>query len=185
MDLWERGDNLREYMSPRFPLKTWRRLAVIIERLATSSTSHYVIATQNDPELAMEQARRQREARAAGTGGRWHPPAEEWDVRAELEARLLDRLGEAVALLGDMPTARKKRTKPPKPFARPRSAIDDAEEMLTHEHIADIIADVESSYVSDEEYLRIAAEVEAERVAAEAARAAGEQVGGAHAVAST
>ena len=35
-------------MSPRFPLKTWRRLAVIIEQLAQTSTSHYVIATHNE-----------------------------------------------------------------------------------------------------------------------------------------
>jgi hypothetical protein len=160
-------------MSPRFPLKTWRRLAVIIERLPENS--HFRVAVRNDPEFALEQARMQREARATGAGGRWHPPAEEWDVRAELDARILDRLGEVVSLLGDMPVAVKKRHKPPKPFARPRSAIEDAEQLLAEEHVADIIQDVEDSYVSEDEYRRIAAEVEAERAAAEGA-------GGAHAV---
>jgi hypothetical protein len=183
MDLWERGDNIREYMSPRFPLKTWRRLAVIISRLPEHS--HYRTAVRNDPEFALEQARWQREARAAGTAGRWHPPAEQWDLRAELEARLLDRLGEAVALLGDMPMGTKKRSKPPKPFPRPKSAVDEAEEMLAHEHIADIIEYVEAGQVSEEEYRRIAAEVEAQRAAEEAARASGGQAPGAHAVAST
>lgn len=178
MDLWERGDNVREYMSPRFPLKTWRRLALIIEKLQQSSTSHYTIAVQNDPELALERARRQREARASGTGGRYRPPAEEWDARTELDARLLDRLGEAVALLSDMPTATKKRSKPPKQYPRPWSAVEEAEKALAEEHVEEIIADVESSYVSDDEYRRIAAE-------AEAAMAAQEQGGGAHAVAST
>lgn len=155
---------------------------MIVEKLARSSTSHYTIAVQNDPELALATARRRREARAAGTGGKWRPPAEEWDSRAELDARLLDRLGEAVAILSDLPTGVKKRRKPPKAFPRPYSAIEAAEDALAQEHVEDIIADVEDSYVSDEEYLRMAAEIEAEQRAAEAARAAGEQGGGAHAV---
>lgn len=129
----------------------------------------------------MQRAREQREARASGTGGRWRPPAEEWDTRAELEARLLDRLGEALSVLGDMPTAVKKRSKPPKAFPRPWSAIEEAEDALAQQHVEEIIQDVEDGYVSDEEYLRMAAEVE-EAEKARMAAAAGE--GGAHAVAS-
>jgi hypothetical protein len=151
---------------------------VIIESLTKRATSNYMIAVTSDPEYALEQARRQREARKVGTGGRYRPPAEEWDTRAELEARLLDRLGEAVSLLGDMPTAVKRRGKPPKPFPRPFSAIEAAEEALAEEHMEEIIADVEDGYVSDDEYRRMAAEAEAEM-------AAQQQQGGAHAVAST
>jgi hypothetical protein len=183
LDLWERGDNIREYMSPRYPLKTWRRLALIIQNLPEHS--HFRIAVRNDPENALAVASAQREARAAGTGGKWHPPAEEWDLRTELEARLLDRLGEVVSLLADLPVAVKKRHKPPKPFPRPYSAVEEAEQQLAADHIADIIDYVEAGQVSDEEYRRMAAEVEEMRAAEEAARAAGEQEGGAHAVAST
>jgi hypothetical protein len=151
---------------------------VIIEALAKRSTSHYMIAVQNDPEYALAQAQRQREARKAGSGGRYRPPAEEWDTRTELEARLLDRLGEAVSLLTDLPTGVKKRGKPPKPFPRPLSAIEAAEDALAEEHVEEIIQDVEGGYVSDEEYRRMAAEAEAEM-------ATQQQQGGAHAVAST
>jgi hypothetical protein len=170
-------------MSPRYPLKTWRRLALIINNLPEHS--HFRIAVRNDPDNALAMAEVQREARAAGTEGRWQPPAEEWDLRTELDARLLDRLGEVVSLLADLPVAVKKRHKPPKPFPRPYSAIEEAEQRLAAEHIAEIIDYVEEGQVSEEEYLRIAAEVEEARAAEEAARAAGEQEGGAHAVAST
>jgi hypothetical protein len=183
LDLWERGDNIREYMSPRYPLKTWRRLALIISNLPEHS--HFRTAVRNDPDNALAQAHAQREARAAGTEGKWRPPAEEWDIRAELDARLLDRLGEVVSLLADLPVAVKKRHKPPKSFPRPYSAIEEAEQQLAAEHIDEIIEYVEEGQVSEEEYLRIAAEVEAQRVAEEAARAAGEGEAGAHAVAST
>jgi hypothetical protein len=168
-------------MSPRFPLKTWRRLAVIIERLARAPQSHYTLATQNDPEFALEQARRRREARRTGTGGGYRPPAEEWDTRTELEARVWDRLGEILAVLADQPAATKKRRKPPKPFPRPYSAVEEAEDMLAEEHVEEIIADVEDGYVSDDEYRRMVAEME-ELEREEAERAAGEQEGGAHAV---
>jgi hypothetical protein len=170
-------------MSPRYPLKTWRRLALIIANLPP--TSHFVTARNNDPDNALAQAELQREARAAGTLGKWHPPAEEWDTRTEIEARLLDRMGEVLAVLGDMPMATKRRSKPPKPFPRPYSAVEEAEQQLAVEHIAEIIDYVEAGQVSDDEYRRIAAEVEEMRATEEAARAAGEQEGGAHAVAST
>jgi hypothetical protein len=172
-------------MSPRFPLKTWRRLAVIVNRLAESSTSRYAIAVENDPELAVEKARAQREARKTGTGGGYRPPAEEWDARAVLEAQMVDRLGEMLAVLADMPMATKKRRKPPKPWPRPWSAVEEAEQLLAEEHIEEIIADVEDGYMTDDEYRQMVAEMEAEQAAAEAAATPDEQQGGAHAVAST
>lgn len=170
-DLWERGDNLLEYFSPAYPLKTWRRLAVILDQLPR--TSRYVIAKKNDPEVALEVARALREQRATGGGGGYRPPPEEWDTLAELTALAADRLGEVEALLADLPIAGKKRkAKPPKRVARPETAIERAEAVLAEEHVTDIIADVEAAYVSDEEY---AAEVAAqERYRAEQAAQAGD-----------
>lgn len=111
-------------------------------------------------------ARDIRERQASGQGGRYRPPAVEWSTDSELLASLVDRVGEAVALLADLPIAGKKRkTKPPKRTARPESAIERAERQLSEEHVLGIMADVEASYVTEEEYARIAADVEARRAA--------------------
>lgn len=116
--------------------------------------------------LALDVARRLREARQEGKGGTYRPPALEWDTHAELLAAMTDRLGEVVALLADMPIAGKKRkAKPPRRTPRPVSAIERAEKQLSQEHVLSIMADVEASYVTEEEYARIAADVEAARAA--------------------
>jgi hypothetical protein len=148
---------------------SWRRLRVILDRLPRNS--RYVLAKKNDPEIALEVARAQREARAAGKGGRWHPPADEWDTSAELLATVADRLGEVEALLASMPVATDKhgkpvkRQKPPKEFPRPLSAIEEADRVLGEQHVEEIIADVEAAYVSAEDYARMAAEQERYRQA--------------------
>lgn len=152
-------------------LRPWTQLRRYLDQLQEIRTSRFVIAQQNDPELAMTAARRRREAAKSTTGGRWRPPAVDFDTAVEIQARILDRLGEVATLLEAMPVATdkhgkpRKRSKPPKPFPRPETAVEQAEQLLTQEHVSDIITDVESSYVSPEEYERIAAEVEAARQA--------------------
>lgn len=163
-DLWDRGDNLLHYFSPLHPDKTWRRLRVILERLPR--TSKYVTAKKNDPEVALEVARALRDAKNGPRGSRWHPPADEWDSANELLATAVDRLGEIEALLSALPVATGsngkpiKRPKPPKQLPRPRTAIERAEALLAEEHVLDIIADVEASYVSAEDYAAEAARQE-------------------------
>lgn len=116
-------------------------------------------------------ARAQREARSTGKGGKWRPPASEWNSLAELMAAMLDRQGEMVALLASMPVAQDKkgkpvkRQKPPKPYPRPETAIERADRELVQQHVDSIIADVEASYVSVDEYAATAAEVERYRQA--------------------
>ena len=159
--LWQ--VDIHEYFRGERP---WRQLRRFIDGLPP--TSHYVIAKQNDPVIALEAARQIRERRAAGKGGKYRPPAVEWDTHAELLASILDRQGEILAVLIDQPIAGKRRkAKPPRPTARPESAIERAEQLLSEEHVNEIMADVEAGYVSEEEYARIAAEVEAQRAEAE------------------
>lgn len=167
-DLRERWQvDLHEYFRGGRP---WRQLARFLSQLPR--TSRFVIAKKNDPEVALEIARALREAKSSGSGvGQWSPPPEEWDTPTELLASIHDRLGELSALIQDLPIAGKKRkAKPPKRTPRPRYAIDKAEQVLSDEHVAEIIEDVEAGKVSEMEYLRIAAEVEEERRRAEEER---------------
>jgi hypothetical protein len=146
--------------------RSGRQLARYLSQLPPSS--RYVIAQRNDPVVALAVARDARERQASGAGGRYRPPAVEWDTGTELLASLVDRMGEAVALLADMPVGTKggkRKTKPPKQVARPETAIERAERQLSEEHVLGIMADVEASYVSEDEYARIAADVEARRQA--------------------
>lgn len=135
-------------------------------------TSHYMIAKRNDPDVALTIAEAMREARATGQGSGYRPPAEEWDTPTDLLAMIADRLGEIEALLASMPVATDKngkpvkRAKPPKQVPRPRTAIEEAERVLSEAHVDDIIADVESSYMTDDEYRAHAAEMERYRQAA-------------------
>jgi hypothetical protein len=157
--------DLHEYFRGERP---WSQLSRFLEGLAP--TSRYVIAKRDDPETALLIARALREARHTEGRGRYRPPAVEWDTRTELGAAILDRLGEVVALLSDLPIAGKKRKgKPPKRTPRPETAIERAERRLSEEHVEEIVADVEAGKVSVEEYARISAEVEAQRAAAQAA----------------
>lgn len=159
--------DIHEYFRGERP---WRQLIRFLDGL--TPTSHYIIAKQNDPVVAIDIAHRIRENKLRGGGGKWSPPAIEWDTHAELLAKVADRLGEAVSILADLPVQTdkhgkpKKRTKPPKQLPRPESAIDRAEQLLSEEHVNEIMADVEAGKVSEEEYARIAAEVEEARKAA-------------------
>lgn len=150
--------------------RPWSQLLRLLDGLPPSS--RYVIAKRNDPVVALEVARADRDRRATGQG-RYRPPAVGWDTHADLLARVVDRLGEVAALLADMPIRGKQRkAKPPPPVPRPLTAIEKAEHQLSQEHALEIMADVEASYVTEEEYARIAAEVEAARMAeAEGAQA--------------
>lgn len=144
--------------------RRWRQLIRLLDQLPPSS--RFVIAKRNDPEEALAVARVLRDHRATGKA-RYRPPAVEWDTTTELQAAVLDRLGEVVALLADMPIAGKKRkAKPPKRTERPETAIERAEQQLSVEHVAEIEADVEQAKVSEAEYARIAAEAEAARAVA-------------------
>jgi hypothetical protein len=164
-DLRERWQvDIHEYFRGERP---WAQLGRFLAPLARSS--RYVIAKRNDPEVAMQVAQSLRDAKKdPGRAGSWTPPAEEWDTLAELVASAVDRLGEIEALLADLPIAGKKRkAKPPKRTARPRTAIEDAEKLLSDMHVSEIIADVESSYVSEAEYAALVAEAEAAQEAAQ------------------
>lgn len=157
--------DIHEYFRGERP---WAQLRRFLDGLAP--TSRYIIAKRNDPETALATARALRDARHGEGRSRYRPPAVEWDARAELDAAILDRLGEVVALLSDLPIAGKKRKgKPPKRTPRPETAIERAERQLSEEHVEEIVADVEAGKVSVEEYARISAEVEAQRAAAQAA----------------
>ena len=170
-DLWAAGDNLLEYLSPAYPLKTARQLLVILDRLPR--TSRFVIAKRNDPEIALAVARAMRDQQAQGKGRGYRPPAEEWDTATDLQAQAVDRLGEIAALLTDLPIAGKKRKgKPPKRVMRPESAIEEAERLLAEEHVMEIIDDVEAAYVTPEQYAAQVAEIE--RYRAEQAAQAGD-----------
>jgi hypothetical protein len=156
------GVDLHQFFRGERP---WTMLSRLLQQLPPSS--RFVIAKRDDPEMALEVARAMRNARASGKGQRYRPPAAEWNTTAELTAAVVDRLGEVVTLLQDLPIAGKKRkAKPPKPVARPESAIERAERELSDEHVNEIIADVENAKVSVQEYQRIAAEVEAARAVA-------------------
>ena len=157
--------DIHEYFRGERP---WSQLRRFLDGLAP--TSRYVIAKRNDPEVALATAHALREARHGEGRSRYRPPAVEWDTRAELDAAILDRLGEVVALLSDLPIAGNKRKgKPPKRTPRPETAIERAERRLSEEHVEEIVADVEAGKVSVEDYARISAEVEAQRAAAQAA----------------
>lgn len=106
------------------------------------STSHYVIARKNDPETAAHVL----ELGALGRLPKWRPPATEFDLHAEIQARVLDRLGEAVALLSDLPIAGKRREgRPPPQFPRPMSAVAEAERQAALAHYDEIVSDVEAA----------------------------------------
>lgn len=157
--------DIHEYFRGERP---WAQLRRFLDGLAP--TSRYIIAKRNDPETALATARALREARRSEGRSRYRPPAVEWDARAELDAAILDRLGEVVALLSDLPIAgNKRKAKPPKRTPRPETAIERAERRLSEEHVDEIVADVEAGKVSVEEYARISAEVEAQRAAAQTA----------------
>jgi hypothetical protein len=161
--------DLHDYFRGERP---WSQLRRFLDGLAP--TSRYVIAKRNDPEAALAIARALREARHTEGRSRYRPPAVEWDTRTELGAAILDRLGEVVALLSDLPIAGKKRKgKPPKRTPRPETEIERAERRLSEEHVEEIVADVEAGKVSVEEYARISAEVEAQRAAAQEAAGTG------------
>lgn len=162
--------DIHEYFRGERP---WAQLRRFLNGL--DSPSHYIVAKQNDPVVALDIARQIREQKASGRGGgRWTPPATQWDTPTELLAKILDRQGEILSVLSDLPVATdkhgkpKKRSKPPKAHPRPATAIDQAERLLSEEHVNEIMADVESGYVTAEEYARIAAEVEEQRAATEA-----------------
>lgn len=140
---------------------------MILDQLPPSS--RYVWAKKNDPEIAMHVARTRREQqRTTGRAPAYRPPASEWNMVAELLASILDRQGEQVALLADLPIAGKKRKhKPPKRTARPVTAIERAEQQLALEHYESIVADVEAAKVSHARYAEIAAEAAAQRGAAD------------------
>lgn len=156
------GLDLHQFFRGERPWGMLRRLL-----LQLPPSSRYVIAKRNDPEVALEVARAAREERAAGRGGKWHPSAFEWNEQTELSAALLDRMGELVALMQDLPIAGKRRkAKPPKPTPRPVGAIEKAEQRLADEHVSEIVQDVENAKVSEAEYAKIAAEVDAARAVA-------------------
>jgi hypothetical protein len=151
-------------------LRPWPQLARYLRQLQQTPTSRYVVAQQDDDELALVAARMRRDNAQSAAPVRYRPPATAWGIGEELWAKIFDRLGEIEALLSDLPIAGKKRkAKPPKRYPRPETAVDRAELRLSQEHVHEIIDDVESSYVTTEEYERVAAEVEAQREAARTA----------------
>lgn len=142
-------------------VRPWSQLIRFLDRIQEIPNSCFVTAQANDDESALVAARRRRDSLGQGNPLRYRPPAVQWDTHAVIQAAMLDRLGEIEALLEALPVATdkkgkpRKRNKPPKPFARPETAVERAEQFLAEEHMADIISDVESSYVTAEEYARM------------------------------
>lgn len=116
MDLWERGDDLHDYFRGRKP---WRRLRNIISRLPQMG-SHYGASVRNDPDVAAMVAELLADDR------KWSPAAADWSLHMELTAQLIDAAGVLATLLADLPTAVKKRSRPPRPVPRPITEVEKA-----------------------------------------------------------
>lgn len=101
-------------------MHSWRKFYVLVNGLPMMG-SHYGAAVRNDPDLAEVVARQE-----PADGVKWSPPPAEWSLREELQAQLVDALGVIATLLSDMPTAVKKRSKPPSRVARPVTEMEKA-----------------------------------------------------------
>lgn len=76
-------------------------------------------AYRNDPQVAEWVAAQPERAR-------WTPPATEWGLGEELQAAILDRLGELITAVVNVSGRVRKPVKPPARFARPVTAIEKA-----------------------------------------------------------
>ncbi len=136
VDFWERGDDIRHYLAGRKPL---RRLAVILGHLG--SDSHFVKARKEDPEEIRRVLEWNRQHPERATSGR--PPAADWNLGTELQARILDRLGELLAVQASHPLPKGTRAKkPPRPFPRPATVQERVELEFRAVNLASIEADV-------------------------------------------
>jgi hypothetical protein len=131
-------------MLPQFPAKSWRRLRNILGRLPT--TSAFVKAQRLDPEVADEavaeqQARKERDQPQR----QWRPDLAEWGPTEELLATLTDRMGELETLIANLPAAmqgKKGKAKPPPPYPRPKTAMDEADKRRRLKYFEELDADV-------------------------------------------
>jgi hypothetical protein len=109
--------------------QSWRRFMVLVNRLPT--TSHFVAAQKRDPETADKILAEQEEADAAGRPRPlWRPLITEWSNTDELLALQADRIGELEAMIQNLPfvlRGKKGKAKPPKRYARPETALEQAE----------------------------------------------------------
>ena len=116
-------------MHPGYPLKTWRRLGTILSRLP--STSELVKAQRLDPEVAERTLDdREERDRRGWPQPQWRPDLAEWSPTEEVLATLADRMGELEALIANLPHAmnnKKGKAKPPKPYPRPKTGLEEAE----------------------------------------------------------
>lgn len=113
---------------------------MILDHLA-GVDSNFTRARKEDPELVRRalEWRAQHPERAGG--GR--PPAADWNMVTELLARVLDRLGELVAVEASRPLPKGTKPKrPPKPFPRPYTVQERIELEVRAEYLASIEADV-------------------------------------------
>jgi hypothetical protein len=116
--------------------RSWRQLALILDRLPLSSA--YREAWIDDPEVA-EAIASQPEPPSTG---RPRLPLSEYDTHASLLADVLDRLGDVVSVL-----MQQNGGKPPKvpPAPRPETGVERARRRLEDKRHADLVAEVKAA----------------------------------------
>lgn len=130
-----RADLREQYgvdLAALFHERRWVTLLGLIDSLRRPN--RFWSARLNDPEFAEMVLRHEDEN---GDSGEWAPPLEEYDLLAQLISHLIDVTGTIPATIAAVVGG--KSTKP-KPFPRPRTAIDLLREKRSAEMQADIIS---------------------------------------------
>lgn len=107
--------------------------------------SHFIEARRNDPEL-VEQRLVLEDAAGDTPTPPWRPAGTEWTQADELQSKILDRLGEILAVLASQPLPRKaKPKKPPPAHPRPTRGVDVARARRRVRYLAELDQEVEEA----------------------------------------
>jgi hypothetical protein len=113
------------------------------------STSQFVKDQRLDPENAEHALDDQEERDRRGWPQRqWRPDLAEWGPTEEVLATLTDRMGELEALIANLPHAmngKKGKAKPPKPYPRPKTGIEEAEKRRRVRRFYELDAEVQEA----------------------------------------